>query len=302
MSDTYTSLLPDTEIVSEGTQPRIVIAVDGLDKAGKDHFALSAPKPLLLLDFDMGSEGVKGADHPLIVKSKPFAFRPTEVIFEEEDENVRAKALVEAAWPHHLRFRKTYLDALRKPLVRTPDGRQLMARTIVVDTGSEAWEMMRYAEFGKVTKVMPHHYTAVNSQMRDLVRAALESNVNVIWLHQLKADWNESADGKARKTGVLNRAGFERMANLVQANFLVYRVPRIDDGKVVKWGWGEGKFFYAPTPREGDADLGFRMVCGNNRHDPSMEGLELANEAIDFRTVARVMLPNSTDEDWADVC
>lgn len=300
MSDTYTTLLPDTEFADGAAQPRIVIAIDGLDKSGKDHFALSAPKPLLLLDFDMGSEGVKGADHPLIVKSKPFAFRPTEIIFEEEDESIRAKALIDAAWPHHLRFRRTYLDALRKPLVRTPDGRQLMARTIVVDTGSEAWEMMRYAEFGKVTKVLPHMYTTVNGQMRDLVRAALESNVNVIWLHQLKADWNENADGKARKTGILNRSGFERMAGLVQANFLMYRVPRVDDGKAVRWGWGEGKFIYEPTPREGGNDLGFRMVCGNSRLDPTMEGLELANDSINFRTIAGMMLPNSTDEDWAD--
>lgn len=46
MSDTYTTLLPDTEFADGAAQPRIVIAIDGLDKSGKDHFALSAPKPL----------------------------------------------------------------------------------------------------------------------------------------------------------------------------------------------------------------------------------------------------------------
>lgn len=307
MSNGYKTLLPDTDFV-DASQPRVVLAVDGLDKAGKDRFAFTAPKPLLLLDFDMGSEGVEGSTHPLIVKSKPFAFRPTEISFETDmKEEDRARLLTDAAWPHHLRFRNTYLDALKKPLIITPDGRKLMAKTIVIDTGSEAWEMMRYAEFGKLTKVMPHHYTAVNSQMRDLVRAALESNVNVIWLHQLKAEWKDNAEGKGRKTGTLERAGFERMANLVQANFLVYRVPRIDDGKTVNWKWGEGNFMYQPTPRAllsddtlDPSDLGFRMVCGNSRHDPTMEGLELSNDAINFQTIATMMLPESTDGDWAD--
>lgn len=305
MSDRYTTLIDQTEVVADiSTRPRIVIAIDGLDKHGKDHIALTAPKPLLLLDFDMGSEGVKGVKHPLVVRSKPFCFRPTEVSFTEEDEEKRSKQIMEAAWPEYIRFRETYFKALRGPMMKTPDGRKLKAKTVVVDTGSEAWELMRFAEFGKVTRVMPHHYTQVNSQMRDLVRAALESDVNVIWLHQLKSEWKDNAEGKGRKTGVLDRSGFDRMANLVQSNFLVYRVPKgetVETGaKAVSWKWGEAGTIYQPTPRQDENDLGFRLFCGNSRLDPTMEGMELMNDMIDFRTIAQMMMPETNEGDWAD--
>lgn len=303
MSDRYTTLIDGAKTGADTSTPRIVIAVDGLDKNGKDHFAATAPKPTLLLDFDMGSEGVKGWNHPLVVRPKPFSFRPTEISFNMEDDQVaaRLKAMKDAAWPQYNRFRDTYLRALEKPILKRKDGRTMMAKTIVVNTASEQWELLRYVELGQMTKVMPHQYTEVNAHQRDLVRSALEAGVNVIWLHQLKAEWKDK-DGKQSKTGVLERAGNERMANLVQGNFLVYRVPNVpaDQVKPMQWKWGEQGMTYQPTPRENAGDLGFRLVCGNNRHDPGMEGLELQNDMIDFRTIASMMMPETNDGDWAD--
>jgi hypothetical protein len=46
--------------------------------------------------------------------------------------------------------------------------------------------------------------------------------------------------------------------------------------------------------------LGFRLRIGNCRQDPTLEGLEFQNDAIDFRTIAQMLQPDSTAADWED--
>lgn len=301
----YTPLFDDVHMQDEAPPARVVIAVDGTDKVGKTRFALSAPKPLMILDFDMGTEGVAEARHPLVIRTSPFAFRHSEVnfVFEEdpdkrkEQEARRHKKIMRAATPVFERFYTTYHKGLTEPALVGPHG-AMKLRTMVIDTGSEAWELLRLVEFGKVTKVMPHHYTEVNAKMRDLVRAALESDVNVIWLHQLDRQWKEGLEGKARKTDVLERVGFKRMANLVQANVLLYRLHKRE--RVLKWAWGEEEPIQIESPVRPNRDLGFRLHVGNCRQDPTLEGLELANEAITFRALAMMLQPGTTAADWGD--
>jgi hypothetical protein len=285
----------------EPPRKRVVIAVDGLDKHGKTRFALSAPKPLVYLDFDIGKEGVieKAPNPGGIITSEPFLFLPSEITFDIDNEDERTKKVMAAADPQLTRFRKTYLSCLRQPLL-SRNGRKLKARTVVVDTGTEAWQLLRLCYLGKISQVKPHHYVEVNGLMRDLVRAAFESDVNVIWLHKLKAEWKDNAEGKGRKTGTLERDGFEGMSYLVQANLLCYRVPAWQaEEATVKWKSGEGSFQIPLDPRDTD-DLGFRLVVGNSRHDPGLESLILSNDNISFPTIARMMLPATSEEDWLD--
>jgi hypothetical protein len=274
-----TSLLTDLSVAGSTPAPnRLIVAVDGLDKHGKTTFALSAPKPLVYLDFDIGKEGVieKVPDAQRILVSKPFMFRASEAGWDAPNDAERTKAIMEAADPELDRFRRTYLKALTEPIIAV-NGVKQKARSVVIDTGSEAWELMRQCYFGKLTQVKPHHYGEVNGLMRDLVRAGYESDVNVIWLHKLKSEWKEGADNKRSKSGVLERTGFSDMSYLVQANLLAYRVGTTP--QTVKWRSGEGTFEVTLDPRQLDAegyvtddDLGFRIVCGNSRHNATLEG------------------------------
>ncbi len=43
-------------------------------------------------------------------------------------------------------------------------------KSIVIDTASEAWELVRLARFGKLTQVMPQHYGPVNTEFRDMIK------------------------------------------------------------------------------------------------------------------------------------
>lgn len=286
----------------DAPRKRIILAVDGLDKHGKTRFALTAPKPLLYLDFDIGKEGVleKAPNPGGIITTAPFVFLPSEITFDIDSEDTRSKKVMEAAEPQLTRFRSTYLAALRGPAIKK-NGKPQKVRTIVVDTGTEEWALQRLCYFGKISQVKPHHYVECNGLMRDLVRAAFDSDVNVIWLHKLKAEWKDNAEGKGRKTGTLERDGFEGMSYLVQANLLAYRVPAQQTSTTaVKWKSGEAIFEVPLDPRDDEGDLGFRLVVGNSRHDPMLEGMVLMNDNISFPTIAQMMLPDSTEQDWQD--
>jgi hypothetical protein len=298
----YASLSPDLKLASNNDVPRrLILAVDGLDKHGKTAFALSAPKPLVYLDFDIGKEGVlqKAPGRDMILETPPFVVQPGVLSWEIDNVDTRIQTIMKDAEKQLTRFMALYKKSLKEP-VMTINGRKVKARTIVIDTGSELWELIRLCEFGKTTQVKPHHYTAVNSLMRDLVRSAYEYDVNLIILHKLKAEWKDNAEGKGRKTGLLERSGFEGMSFLVQANLLTYRISsNLDKSSVVQWKSGEATFEHPIDPRM-DGDLGFRLVIGNSRHDPALEGSWLMNEDISFANVAQMMIPESTPEDWAD--
>lgn len=295
------SLISGTTMAgAEGPKRRIVIAVDGLDKHGKTNFALTAPKPLVYLDTDVGREGVieKAPNRELIVTAPPFTFMPSEIRWDVDNDTARTEKIMAAAEVQLQRFRDVYLRSLREPVIAM-GGRKLKARTIVVDNASEIWELLRLCYFGKISQVKPHHYTEVNSMMRDLVRAAFDSDVNVIWLHKLKAEWKDNAEGKGRKTGTLMRSGFEGMSYLVQANLLCYRVAsNLAAETTVKWMSGEGLVEVPIEPRT-ESDLGFRLAVGNSRHDPSLEGMILQNDMVSFPAIAQMMLPDSAPTDWA---
>jgi len=86
-------------------------------------------------------------------------------------------------------------------------------RSIVWDTATEVWELIRLARFGKLAQVLPVQYGPVNAEMRGLIRTAYDSNKNFVMLHKMKAEYIND-----RRTGKYERAGFGDSEYLVQVN------------------------------------------------------------------------------------
>ena len=304
-------LIPDFSLIEAGASVhRLVVAIDGRQRQGRTHFSLTAPDPIVLMDFDMGTEGMvekflmpmpEGASPvekfemggKTILRSKPFIVKPPEVTDEMGGED-----LAKAEWE---RFRNAYVHVLNEPVMRR-HGKPVYARTLVVDTSTELYELLRLYWFGKLVQIPTFKYRETNSVMRDLVRHGLESGVNVIFIHKMKAEWKKTGgtDEKQSKTGAYERAGFEEMAHLVQANLFAYRAP-MPDGLPQTWkykpGMGEA-FEWVAEPRAAQDDLGFRVRILDSRHNPNLEGLELSNEMATFPMIAQAMMPDSTLEDW----
>jgi hypothetical protein len=172
------------------TKPnRLICNIQGQEKTGKTHFSLTAPGPIAFFDLDCGTEGVihKFANEKEIFV-KAYAF--------DENQN-EAKKLWDV-------FCRDYNAALAHPAIRT----------IVIDSGSDMWEFIRMAEFGKLIQVPPLKYREVNSDLRKMVRAVLTTDKSLIITHKLKMEY----DSNNRPTGKYSMSGFSEIPYLVQAN------------------------------------------------------------------------------------
>jgi hypothetical protein len=176
------------------SRDRMILSISGLEKCGKTHFGLTAPGPIAMFSTDIGEEGVV----------EKFRDKDVQLLtLDRVDDNAADQAVEE--WE---RFRKAYYWSLK-------DGH---FRTLLVDTATEIWEMLRMARFGRLTQVMPYQYGPVNAEYRALIRDAYKYDKNLILLHKMKAKYVND-----KRTAEWERSGFSDTGFLVQVNAQVYR-------------------------------------------------------------------------------
>lgn len=183
---------------------RIILNIQGPEGSGKDHMALTYDQgPIYIHSFDIGLEGVvqKFQDTREIYTAEyELTIQPGEAT----DQEVGRAA--DVVWEQ---FKANFRDSLAS----TRDN-----GLVLVDTGSEAWELLRLASFGKLTQVMPHHYSKPNAEFRDLVRESFDAT-NVVWLHKMKDEWENYVDSKGQEKG--RRTGNKRATMMNDIPFLV---------------------------------------------------------------------------------
>lgn len=239
------------ELADSKITPRLIVAADGREKSGKTHFALSGPGPIAVLNRDMGLEGVvqKFADTKR-VWVKNYTFR--------EEEGDKAKSTWEDT-------KEAYYDSLHSKDLRT----------IVMDTGTDMWELLRLARFGKLTQVLPHHYGPVNAEFRSMVNAAYDHGKNVIILHKMKKEYVDE-----KWNGRWERSGFSTIGHLVQVNIRC------------------GRDVIPVEEREDPDELGFWVRVRDCRQNPSAAGELLEDVLCSFPYLATTVFPDSSVEDW----
>lgn len=253
------------------TARRLILSLDGLEKQGKNHFAFTAPGPIAVISLDIGLDSVVQkfqdkkeiwvADYRAPVGLTGNKKKPT------AEEMQELANLCSETWAMICR---EYLEVL--------DGG---ARTVIVDTGSELWELLRMARFGKLTQVMPHHYGPVNAEYREFIRTAYDRtidkgypvDVNLILLHKLKDEYKNDSSGKGQKTGEYKRSGMSDTGFLVQCNGVAWR----DD-------------------EERKVPDCFHMTIQDCRQNAGLAGMDLQGTECDFPTLAALALDADPDE------
>ena len=225
--------------------PRIIVSVSGLEKQGKSHFALTAPGPIAMFSTDIGEEGVVEK----FEESKDIWVKDVARIDEDAAEQAPAE------WD---KFKNAYLDCLK--------GKEV--RTIILDTATEIWELLRMARFGRLTRVMPYQYGPVNAEYRAMIREAYKWDKNLILLHKMKAQYIND-----KRTGEWERAGFGDTGFLVQVNAQVYRYSPDDGGEFCFW-------------------------VKDCRQNPDLAGEVFEGEGNSFQMVAMNVLPNVDPSEW----
>lgn len=185
----FVDMRPETVV------PSLAVCSHGPEKKGKTHFAFTMPGPLAVIASDTGTEPI-AARHLKKKKVSMFRYR------------VPRQGL---AIDHYVNEWKKVKNAI----LSVVDNRD-MYRGLIIDTGTEIWELCRLAAFGKLTQVMPHHYGPVNAEFRDLIKAVVDApGLNSVWIHQEKKEY--ITDAKTQKdgwNGRYERAGFSNMPYL----------------------------------------------------------------------------------------
>jgi hypothetical protein len=227
--------------------PRVVMSLAAREKHGKTHFSMTAPGPIALFNLDLGDEGV-------VVK-----FHSQKQIM-NYDMAVPREGLKDQAITIWDNFKAAYEIALAQ------------ARTVVVDTATELWELLRIARFGQLTQVMPYQYGPVNSEFRSVIRDAFKATgTNVIFLHKMKATYIND-----KRTGQYERSGFGDMGYMVQVNATMKRHDKSEDRAATE----------------------FVLHVDDCRHNPGLIGMDLPSVLSNFPALAQMVIAGTTEKDW----
>lgn len=226
--------------------PRLIIGISGMDKQGKTHFGLTAPGPIAMISTDIGEEGVvnKFTDKKIVIN----------------DVGNTTDLTPETAIDEWDRFKDMYIGLLQMPKTEVS--------TILWDTASELWELIRMARFGKLEQVQAFRYGQVNTEFENLIKVAYSYDKNLILTHRRKALYVND-----KRTNETRISGYNGTNNAVQINMQAIRKP-IDQG-------GE-----------------FTINIENCRHDPNLAGFTLENPLNNFPGIAKLLFPGTEDKDW----
>uniref|UniRef100_A0A6H2A3W1 Putative ATPase domain containing protein n=1 Tax=viral metagenome TaxID=1070528 RepID=A0A6H2A3W1_9ZZZZ len=236
---------------SPDIKQRLILAVVAQEGQGKTHFSFTAPDTIVTFNADFGLEGVI---HKFIQQGK------TILEYQVPMPNPQSRDVEKEAQKVWDDLEAAYDECLRNPSVRT----------IIFDTATEIWEVVRLAYLGKLTEVMPHHYTAVNAQFRRFLKRADKTDKNLILLQKMKPTYV----GK-NATGDYEIAGFNDTPYIVQAVIFPHRAKvntKLADGTVVK----KGEFYI---------EIGEKC-----RHNPAVSGTIFTGELANFPWVAATIL------------
>lgn len=248
-------------ILTPETKHRLIVNLQGLEKSGKNHFSFATtPEPIYCLSMDQGLEGMveKFLKPPYSKKIYVAKFRLDIQPGMADDQAVAdsASRVWDAYW-------KMFYQAVNE------------GRTVVADTFTEAWELLRLARFGKLLQVPPNLYPKVNAEFRDLMRMPLETTCNVIYLHKMEDEWSQRVNDKGKevgyKTGRIVRKGMKDVPYNVQVNAQSWR-------------------------EEGGGP--FHVTVLDSRQNGEIAGLDMEQPNCNFADLGMFTFPGTTAEDW----
>ena len=244
--------------VEPSSENSVSVLLTAHEKSGKTTFACTAPDPIAFIVTDAGSKQI----------IRKFPHKDI-LVSEHEIQRDADQAEWREEWK---KMKNSILSAAANPQVKT----------VVADTGTEVYELLRLAEFGKLEKVLPSKYVTTNKEMRDLLKLCMKrEDLNFIWIHKYKKEYVDKGDkGVANWNGKYESAGFGDAAFILD----VATVSRFQD----------------PKPDEpGYFSL---QVVGAARQTASAAGVVLRSDDGDlplcFGSLAWSVYPETDREDW----
>ena len=241
------------EEAQDRLHPHLMICSSAHEKRGKTHWAFTMPGPIGVIYTDTGTKEI-AAKFKRDFGKKIFLYH---YAVPDRADSTREK---EAEW-----------DKLKKNIREMALSGYF--RSVLMDTGTEVWETLRMARFGKLTQVMPQHYTEANTEMSDLIKVIHTSPINSVWIHKVKKEYKGTA-GKDSWTGKYERSGFSQMGYMADV------VVEHDRSKT-------------------DEGLEFLIRVIDSRYEAeSLIGEELCGDLCNFPALASMCWPDTNYSYW----
>lgn len=242
---------------TELTRRCAFVEVYGDTGSGRTTFALSAPGPIALIH---AAEKIEGIVQPFARLGKIGGVANFGRVLRGDDSEVQRQAM--EAWRG---LEEAWFDAFN------------WARTIVLDTHTEAWELIRLAYFGDLKPSrgrVDANYGPVNARWRGMFKKFRHQDTcNVILIGQTKEEYKEKkgggSDGMGQRTGNTIRAGQKEIPFMADVTVRTKRGPDGEFLSEIQKGWWNAQ----------------------------AEGLELEGEMSNFPQVM-AMVTETEPEEW----
>lgn len=212
---------------------RLIASIQGLRKSGKTRLAFTAPKPIGYIAVEIGGEegpadqfipdGVNEnpdiqivriiMDSPIFPNREDFGKGSTA----DKDYNEAVTLAQQIPAEQALNaFYNAYYASLAN------------CKTTVVDTGSDLWELIRMANFGRLEKIPMLSYGPMNKSMDKLIDDAFSTKGNLIMIHHMKEKWMQVLNEKTgnmmgQPSGIFEMSGYSGIPKKVQAVVEMWR-------------------------------------------------------------------------------
>jgi superfamily I DNA and/or RNA helicase len=251
--------------------PFHILSVEGLPKTGKTHLYSTAPGGIGVQSLDFGTEGVidKFPDTYFDVREYNFAYDYT-IKSRGDEATDQADRIKTDYWAP---FNDDAISFFGDPSIRT----------VVWDTASEVWEMLRLAHFGKLMQNPQMQYGVVNAEYKALVRMANTARKNLILIHHMNKEYKDVDDGKGGtksvESGNYKRIGNNKIENLVHSYVrTIYDEPVKNSKGIIS------------TPGK------FKIEVIRSRYNPDMNGMVL--DACGFVDLMGILHPHVEADAW----
>ncbi len=187
---------------SQAVARRIICNVTAHTKTGKTHFALNdSPEPVVHFDLNDESEGVV---EKFLAQGRDIITYKVRLPSKRGDSPSEIMKQFEPIW-----------DELKLAVY---DACQLGQGTIVYDTETDLYELIRLARFGKLAQVQGYQYGPVYAELREMLRWVTETKMSAVYLRKFKPLYNNNV-----RTDKWEPSGYGDMKYLVQLNLEAQR-------------------------------------------------------------------------------
>ncbi len=249
--------------VTADVTKRMLVGSQGRHRTGKTDWSIrDAPDPIILISVDFGHEGVV----------EKFAEDKELYIYTQ---NIPPVANQSQYLDHWKRLRDKIEGAMTHPNVRT----------VVLDTGSEIWELLRLAEFGSLVPRgdVKQLYGQINRTYSSLIKMAYDREINLVVSHKMKKKYinrtiqtQKGAVTQDVWEGDYERTGFGESEYLIQINI---------------------EHLFDPTRGKKLEDhFGLRVL--SSRQNMGIVGLELWGKDCSFCELASYVFEGTDPDDW----